>query len=259
MGPIRIIIFVVAIVVVDCSSYHELERAPSPNHMDFGQTFYNQQSRPTQFHSTPQQLFSVQTRGASLILPANNNEHIANHPSRYNNDDSHKIVVGDNFKLPGRRSEPTTTTTTTTTTESSRSNFLQGNIELALRQASGDENVFQPSPTIGSHDMVTGWTSTANNAYDRAFPVVSTTEQSNNILVQSTDYYQQELQKLAEQQSTAPVVSNSAQNTTLELNGNNNQVFYEGPATPAQPSHGDYYFSSSEMPNSPEKSSNVWW
>ena len=39
----------------------------------------------------------------------------------------------------------------------SMGSFLQGNIEMALRQASGDENVFQLSPTIGVSEPSLNW------------------------------------------------------------------------------------------------------
>lgn len=253
----------------------------------------NHQARPIQFQwmsnqSPPPPL--THSRGASLILPANNEQQIQasnsiqmmsnNNPSRQ--EFAHHNLLPTEPPAMGAKRGPGSVVS------SEQINSWQGNIELALRQASGDESVFQPQPTIGLHDASSSdWPPTQDGHKQQQQQVeninpkqgapttttttttttaATTTEQqmSNNIqgepvVSQTSDYYQQELQKLSsdqqQQEVTPPIVQ---LNTTMDQSSN--QVFYEGLATPASPAPGDYYFSSSErLPNVSEKSSNAWW
>lgn len=257
-------------------------------------------------HISPPQP-SVSSRGA-LILPANNqilannfNSNLLNHPT-------------------SRYQQLATTITTTTTTQptivkSSRlqrvsnvssnigqpaaavntgNNYLQaGTIELALRQTSSDENVFQPSPTHDFNWLAHSTSQTqqqhqqnqqilndpqvGSEGYDHGAhlsqspyqsSITSTTTDQSNNLVQNDPIVsvgqQQEVQlehqlqygqhRFNHQQSEYP--SSMAGNLTgIELN---NHFNYKN-SSPATVSSGDYYFSSAERLPNYERASNAWW
>lgn len=267
------------------------------------QAQFNQRS--TQYlNSQP----SVSSRGA-LILPANNQIQASNFNSNLNNSPISRYQVNNNAQF----TSPTITTTTTTATQplnvkpsrlqrisnissntdhqvsatNSRSSYASqpGTIELALRQTSSDENVFQPLP---SHDF--NWLAHSTSpAYQQApnpdpqltsegpeqgveqspqhpHQSSSTTEESNNIAqVDSNSVQQQEFQhqqhqygqqqrKFSHHQSEYP--STLAENITgIELNNNFN---YEN-TSPTPILTSDYYFSSAERLPHNERASNAWW
>ena len=162
------------------------------------------------------------------------------------------------------------------------SGFLaNSNLELALRQASGDESVFQPSPIISSPAHHSDWslqTSPAEGArlgsVEQPSTVAplsppstspSTTEQSNSIVVSHeadsirSEWSQRPAPQLSHQKEyqTNQMMSGATGNGSLQDNFSN-QVIYEGPAT--APPVGDFYFSSSErLPNNSERVPNGWW
>lgn len=288
---------------------HQEETSPYQRLMHH-QSILNQRS--TQF--LPSQP-SANSRGA-LILPANNqiqannfNINSLNHPvSRYQVQSSAQFAS----ILPSTTTATTTTTAAQTTIAKSsrlptvsnfslsvdqqpltntRGNFLQaGTIELALRQTSSDENVFQPSPTHDFNWLAHSTSPTQQQQTPNDPQVVNgepehgagllqvpyqssilstTTEQSNNI-VQSEPIvsvvHQQEnqlnqqhqlqygQQKFSDHQSEYP--STLAGNITgADLK---NHFNYEN-SSPITISSSDYYFSSAErLPNN-EKASNAWW
>lgn len=151
--------------------------------------------------------------------------------------------------------------------------ILEGDLELALRQANSDENVFQPSaaiPTVGhSYDQWSFAYSSAPTYSDQQQEgkgqqqqvTPSTTDQSNSIVpaqnlgLASGHSFPDERNRPHENlQQTLPLNATQSDHP-IELG---NQVFYDGPAT--APPAGDYYFSSAERaPNNEKASSNIWW
>lgn len=258
--------------------------------------------RPTQFiASTQMHQATAHTRGA-LVLPANNQLQAGifhpttapafarNYAHQQPQQDSTGAIsnqpAGEDLAkheqpLQSRSSNSTSTWNSNDNprTEQANNNGLlrgisEGDLELALRQANSDENVFQPSvaiPTTGhSYDhwsFAYSSTPTYNDQQqtgkDKQQQVTtSTTDQSNSIVpVQYPDpssghsfpddsnRHQETLQR------TLASLNSTLSNQPIELS---NQVFYDGPAT--APPAGDYYFSSAERaPNNERASSNIWW
>lgn len=162
--------------------------------------------------------------------------------------------------------------------------FLSGNLEFALRQASGDESVFQPASTIGAPSHDPDWyhghesggtvgSANANNDHpfgrqlnastdvSRTTTTTTTTTTSTTpltpIIVEANenhaDLHSEPPRSISINQHQKEYQTNS--NQAIEIN---NQVFYDGPVT--APPVGDYYFSSSEnLPNHNVRTSNAWW
>lgn len=270
------------------------------------QAQFNQRS--TQFlNSQP----SVSPRGA-LILPANNQIQTGSFNSNPINNPIPRYQVHNAAQFTSPIVSTTTSTTSVPTqplnakssrlqrisntssnvdhqvlAANSKSSYVSqpGTIELALRQTSSDENVFQPLP---SHDF--NWLAHSTSpAYQQApdtdlqvtsegseqgveqsprhpYQSTSTTEQSNNIAqLDSIGGQQQEFQHQHQHQhhhqrqhqyGQSEYPSTIAGNITgIELN---NHFNYEN-TSPMPILTSDYYFSSAERLPNIERASNAWW
>lgn len=292
----------------------------------------NQQSpmsfnqRPTQFIASSQSnnQATAHSRGA-LVLPANNEiqasnfhltidpDSVRNYPSKpqhasiistdnvFRDSSANLAALGGSNNQPATRNNHRLTSNDTLLMDQSSSNnsllrgISAGDLELALRQANSDENVFPPPaamipPTADySYDQ---WslntrpstlTSSSSEQQDEKVKTLkqqqqehqqaaSTTDQSNSIVPvslgpaesSSGEHHQslndnQMRQQQEPMQQTKSVSGGTAQQSSNQPIELSNQVFYEGPAT-ATPVAGDYYFSSAERaPNNEKASSNIWW
>lgn len=172
--------------------------------------------------------------------------------------------------------------------------LLSTNLELALRQANGDESVFQPSATIGlpNHDSYDWGGAGQSSTLNQNLRSNSRTNHDDNANPTENHANMPTLAPLANRSLTAtpgttalelsnqmPIVLNYSQSTSFnqkedQTNANtslefNNQIIHEGPATPPSAiSMDDFYFSSSEK-NANNKDiakdynepphSNAWW
>lgn len=243
-------------------------------------------ARPTQFMPASQVSQSAHDRGA-LIMPANspiqtNSFYSSSQQLKQAHyEPMNSALLTAEFGVTGK-----TVTSAPRAFNSSQRHETGGGVrgfsassplELALRQASTDESVFQTSPIIGPPEPNLEWLSQASLSYhnsqqqqQQTATIGSTTEQNNNIAqnepapapapktppIHYTSLDSQE-SSLPFSQNERASLSNRASINLTQPSERNNQVVYEGPAT--APPAGDYYFSSAEKLPNREKASNFWW
>lgn len=266
--------------------------------------------KPTHFVTSSPNLISIgHSRGASLIMPANNqiqamSFHAPNHPANYHptalvTDAQSDLLSSSSGKMTITRLQKIDSNQTTEAPSNSLRNYLQGSIELALRQASGDDNVFQPSSAIPidtPHQNFESWSSSHLSKNNNNNPLIndqlhsggyehnqhhrntSVMEQSNNIaqneLPSSTPVSKQidnqhEFRMSSVQQNEYP--SNESPISSIQPSIVANNINSTNPTIVELNNHvlyeglatappaGDYYFSSSEKLPNSEIASNAWW
>lgn len=268
--------------------------------------------RPTQFISSlqPPQAASAHSRGG-LIMPANNqiqagNFHLAAEPasvrSQYNQMNQHQhqhqhqllsaslsandYLTNDNQILthPDKEfsqkslSGGSNNSTQMDHSHSNNNNLmgasLQSDLELALRQANGDESVFQPSsamPVLG-HTGYNQWSYTHLSNHQSTSRAANTSrpdqqqqdsKTKSDAVTQSTTESTLGAQTLLNESANKqqdPDREPATASSHLQSELNSIQSLHETPAL-AGSNGPDYYFSSAERaPSSNERaSSNVWW
>lgn len=256
--------------------------------------------RPTQFVAELQH--SPSSRG-SLILPANNqlqasNFHTSNHPLKLQTGSNVFDLVSLQHPSIEQQQQQQRFASNQTSNHASHPHQQEDNnrgllssraIELALRQSSGDENVFHPTSTIDLFDHLNyDWPAFQSpaqvkpNTQDSTSPrpaqelqtgnqnqVLATNEPNNNIAQPEDSHLDSrtiDLNSKVPKDHTHLNVTNGGQNESStrslqrqESQQLSNQVIYEGPAT-VPPVESNYYFSASEK-QAPvaERASNVWW
>lgn len=231
--------------------------------------------------------------GSPIVMPTDNNDQ-----SQQPRDAWNSILPTRNNYLQSNSKEHTEKEHQQMTTVGAESNGLlsASSLELALRQATGDESVFQPSPAFSApgHSGLEEWLASSTKINDERRNSINrgtssalsgvvtttpaTTEQSNIVLnhdgglddATSTTVVNSQQSMTREYPTNAFGMFNSAvTNNSNTASGNNldysNQVIYEGPAT-VPPISDSYYFSTAEKDrasnnyNSNERtSSNAWW